>query len=70
MEDKLYIIFAAIPIVGWIALGILAGIVYTVKLAIFIAMLVNGYYGTGFKVGVDVKTGFLGIPTGVKWVCE
>ena len=61
----LKIICAAIPIIGWIALGLLVA----VELTIYITMLVSGYHNRGFKVGVDVKTGWLGIPTGLNWVC-
>ena len=59
-------ILGAIPIVGWIALGLIG----CVEIAIFIAMLVNGYNRKGFRVGVDVQTGWFGIPIGVRWVCE
>jgi len=58
-------ICVAIPIIGWIALGILVG----VELAIATTMFICGSNNNGFEVGVKVKTGFLGIPTGVKWVC-
>jgi hypothetical protein len=57
---------ASIPVVGWIALGLITA----VEVTIFVTMLVKGSQGKGFKVGFDVKTGWFGIPTGVKWVCQ
>ena len=66
----LYIVFGSIPIVGWIALAILAGIALVVQISIFVAMYVNGSNNKGFRVGVDVLTGWFGIPYWCIWVCE
>jgi len=58
-------ILAAIPVIGWIALGLLIA----VEIDICEAMFYAGYIGRGFKVGVQVKTGWLGIPVGLEWIC-
>ena len=59
-------LLAVIPVVGWIAIGIIAAAGTT----IFLTYLINGIKGKGLKLGVDVKTGWFGIPTGVKFICE
>lgn len=56
---------AAIPVVGWIALGIVAASALTIATATFI----HGKNNQAFRLGFKVKT-FWGIPTGVSFICE
>jgi hypothetical protein len=57
---------ASIPVVGWIAI-IAFGLGVAAALG---AAIVAGNMGKGYKFGVNVKTGWLGIPTGCSFVCQ
>ncbi|MCM1367577.1 MAG: hypothetical protein NC184_02040 [Roseburia sp.] len=57
---------AAIPIIGWIAIGVLAAATITV----LATALYAGTQGKGFKFGFNVRTGWFGIPKGANFVCE
>lgn len=55
----------AIPIIGWIAIGILAASLAVV----LVTAMVAGSQGKGFRFGFNVKTKWF-IPVGVSFVCE
>jgi len=57
---------AKIPVVGWIAIGVIAG----VSAMILSTYLVSAILGKSFRVGFNIKTGIFGIPTGFAFVCE
>ena len=57
---------STIPVVGWVAIGIIA----FATVAIYGTILYAGSIGRGFKIGVNVKTGWFGIPKGVDFVCD
>ena len=56
---------STIPVVGIIAIGIVA----IATAAIYGTILYAGSKGRGVKIGVNVKTGWFGIPKGANFVC-
>lgn len=56
---------SAIPVVGWVALGIIAISAATIATAVFN----HGRKNQAFRLGFNVKT-FWGIPRGVSFICE
>lgn len=54
-----------IPVVGWVAIGVLCA----VTLTILGTALYAGLNGKGFKFGWEIKTGWFGIPVGANFIC-
>ena len=57
---------STIPVIGWAAIIAVAA----AALTLYGTILYAGSIGRGFKIGVNVKTGWFGIPKGFDFICD